>query len=155
MEGRSRWQRVLPRVQGWQRDLGQVQIDYSVYRNGKFAHAQSYTSGPVGGVLVGCSFTTSPVSLPKMPIIPLMDSNQQLGWLVEVGGICGNTSSFKYHLILAPTQPRYKGAPLTYSFRQFVAKYHPIVRRVMDKTEIWFVYQEWGNGGTSSMFGAS
>lgn len=75
---------------------------------------------------------------------PFPDEKQPIGWLLEVGAICGNTFSHRVRLItIAEHGDGYREAT-------FESKYAPIIRRRGDRVEIWGFTQHWGAGGTAS-----
>lgn len=130
---------------GSARSFERIWIEYSVYEGKKFIHP---TRGG-GGTLFGCS-PTWPVSLPNDFIAPLKVGDRQLGWLLKTGGICGNTYSAKYQLVVPPLSPT--ASEQTYDWKEFVSKFDPILREQNKKVEIWYAYQEWGKSGTAGSF---
>ena len=75
-------------------------------------------------------------------------SGKAEGWLIGVGGICGNTFSYKYALVV----PGKKGDQWEYHSVHFFSKEKPKVIRVNEDTRVLSTYQEWGCTGTALSF---
>lgn len=119
-----------------------VRIDYKVYRAGALLPP---SDGDEGGRLMGCTYKDT--WAPEKMIYPLKVNDQQLGWELRTRGICGNTSSFRSHIIAVNKKWN------VYAVRDVVSK-TGLTLRALDggPTEVWYSYQEWGDGGTSTSF---
>lgn len=109
---------------------------YSIFKNGKFIHSDKDD----GGRLFGCKYKS-----PK--IMPINTTDRQIGWMLVVGGICGNTFSYKVELIV----PVESYEPKYYA-KTFSSKDLPILEPSKDKLSILYFEQNWGRGGTSTSF---
>ena len=114
--------------------------DSSVYRNGTFVHPAQLE----GGTTIGDGY----VPPSSVRIGTISDGGETVGWMVGVGGICGNTFSWKWTLI----RPAKDFGDWQYEVCTFLAKDEPTVRRRGDVLEIWTQYQEWGLTGTAGSF---
>ena len=119
---------------------GQI-ISYSVYLNNKFIHPSEWD----GGNITGCRYPYTELK-DNFSISTLEADNISIGWIISTGGICGNTKSSKLVFIIPPLKSAY-GNYLEY---ELLAKQEPIIRNNNGKIEIWYIYQEWGRGGTST-----
>ena len=124
---------------------GGVKVAYSVFKNAKFMHPDAV----VGGTLIGCHYGTKP---PDVVLKRIVVDKKNLGWFVQVLGICGNTTSLKNHLVVPNLSSTSPAADQKYAVTEFISKYQPLVRMGNKKYEIWYTYQEWGNAGTAGSF---
>lgn len=114
--------------------------EYAVFLDGK-------RLGPPcqgGEALVGCHY----VPPEEVRLAKVGDAEDGAGWLLGVGGICGNTFSWRWRLI----RPRRTLGVWEYETATFLAKEPPVVRRTGDAFEAWSLYQEWGKTGTATSF---
>ena len=109
---------------------------YSIYRNGKFVHAEKED----GGRFFSCRYK-------KPEIFPVKTIKKQIGWMLVGGGICGNTSSFKVELII-PVE----SYSTTYYTKTLVSKESPLIQPTQNGFSIWYYEQNWGRGGTATSF---
>lgn len=72
-----------------------------------------------------------------------------LGWILEGDGICGNTSSGLYEIII-PSE--YGLGKWRYRSESVIGKSLPTVISKPDKVEFLYYEQNWGKGGTSTSF---
>lgn len=117
-----------------------IVMRFSVFRNDVFLHPKSVEGGTLFGGVTGLS----PSLREGVTVRPF----ENIGWIVNMGAIRGNTHSDTYTLIL----PKRFIGTWTYLQESFIAKYDPVTRWNADKLEIWSCYQEWGGGGTSFSF---
>ena len=109
-----------------------ILIQYSVFKDGKFVHPETVSGGTIVGRASGrWKNIAEEVSVELI---------EEIGWIVNVGAIRGNTSS-DYYTIICPT-PTYSGEWI-YKHCTFIAKEKPIIREVDDRLEIWSFYQDW------------
>ncbi len=117
-----------------------TRCDYGVYRNGSFLHPRSLE----GGTLIGCRF----IGPDDVRIEPVGAGPDAVGWMLGVGGICGNTFSWKWTLI----RPVKRLSEWEYEVETFLSAEVPVVRRRPEHFEVWSQYQEWGRTGTAASF---
>lgn len=113
---------------------------YTVRRDGEMLHPQS----PDTRQFAGCHL----VAPENVRILTIGEGDNAVGWLVGVGGICGNTFSWKWLTIV----PANHASGWTYRKDAFIAKEEPVVRTGEGGFEIWSQYQEWGQTGTALSF---
>ena len=118
---------------------GQI-ISYSVYLNNKFIHPADWD----GGSVTGCRYPFTELQ-DNFTVSTLESDSISIGWIISTGGICGNTKSSKLVFIIPPHK-RW-GNLIEY---ELLAKQEPLIRNNNGKIEIWYIYQEWGRGGTST-----
>jgi hypothetical protein len=118
-----------------------VQVDYSIYRNGKFLHRASTD----GGQITGCWYGKLDPS--QKIVFPLEWKQVTYGWMIKILGVCGNTSSERVVLVVIPESP-VEG----YFTKTIETKANPVLRNFGADLAVWYVYQEWGDGGTASSF---
>ena len=117
-----------------------TRCDYSVYRNGEFLHPAQLE----GGTTIG----DGDVPPGRVRVETISDGTDTVGWMIGVGGICGNTFSWKWTLV----RPTKDWMGCGYEVCSFLAKDEPIVRRRDGVLEVWTQYQEWGLTGTAGSF---
>lgn len=119
--------------------LSTTKVLFSVYRNNILIHPE--VEG--GGKSSGCHMT-APEEV-KWEVL----GKPQIGWLLSLSGICGNTHSFKHLMVI----PQGDGHRLKYLAYEFIAKETPIIRNTKNgDVHIWTTYQEWGKTGTWGSF---
>jgi hypothetical protein len=113
-----------------------TKVMYSVHRNNKFMHPESLA----GGVVFGCSMTRpKAVSWKEL-------GDPQIGWMLALSDICGNTHSYKILIVV----PKNKYNYISYDF---TSKKLPIIQSTASgDVRIWSSYQEWGKTGTAGSF---
>ncbi len=80
----------------------------------------------------------------ESPVTSFKVFGHQLGWIIEVGDICGNTYSGSFTLIIPQEDGRVQKLALGQS------KYLPkFIEETKDQIQIWKVIQNWRGGGTS------
>ena len=95
--------------------------------------------------LDGCSL----VGPDEIKVVPLTDGVQPWGWMIGTGGICGNTFSWRYTLVI----PFLADDGWKCIRRQFLSKKPPVLRpQEPGMLEIWSCYQESGREGTAYSF---
>lgn len=109
-----------------------VRCDYSVFRNAKFLHPECLG----GGTVIGGDRPA-----PEDIVIHQVGTS---GWMFGVGGICGNTFSFAWTIVIPGKR--------NYAVSTFLSKQAPVLRVTPKRIEIWSYYQEWGRGGTAVSF---
>lgn len=122
-----------------------LKVDYSVKQNGKFLHRSDLTGGSTWGCLYGDIH-----KLPTSVIEPLKIGTTQIGWSFNLLGICGNTTSAHYHWVVVwPDKDR-----ASYFSKDFISKSKPVIQSAADERSatVWYLFQEWGNGGTAGSF---
>jgi|GEM_PF-6800817 len=119
---------------------GQI-IYYSIYKNKKFVHPRDWD----GGNITGCRYPFSTLE-DNFEIKELKFNDSSIGWIISTGGNCGNTHSLKCVLILPPINDTNTG----YIEHEIFAKRMPIIKSENGKIEVWYIYQDWGWGGTAS-----
>lgn len=118
-----------------------VLVHYTVRCEGRVLPPQDVD----GGRLVGCRYGRG--ALGEYHARPFPDAERPLGWILQVGAICGNTFSHRVRLVTLPMSAR---KAETYGETTFQAKEPPLVRRVDDTVEVWSTRQDWGGGGTAT-----
>lgn len=116
-----------------------IRIDYMVKRDDKELIAQENS----GGTMYACNYGDY---LPDEFIDVLGDGNNQFGFIVKGLGVCGNTSSERWHLIV-PLQDRQQ-----YAIKQITTKVKPTTRVTSKGLEFWYLQQDWGQCGTAGSF---
>jgi hypothetical protein len=126
-----------------------LRIEYKIRKNG----TMMFPTNSIGGTLLSCAYGNIEKAelLPKQFIKPIEVEGKFEGWMVHGLGICGNTTSEKFHVILLRSLSGSYPKPL-YAVEEFIAKTTPKFKKVGDTIEIWTVYQEWGKGGTAGSF---
>lgn len=121
-----------------------LRIDYTVRKNGKTIHS---TPGQ-GGVLLSCSYgrINDDKNLPKDSLKIIKVDGNPVGWWVSGFSVCGNTTSLRTQFVLPIPQKA------EYGYFEINPKTLPVVTKNKNDYEIWFIYQEWGNGGTAGSF---
>jgi hypothetical protein len=99
---------------------------YSITTDGQTSKAKK-------GAIYGC-----PYGDPSFDKI----GNPAIGWIANLGGLCGNTFSWKSVLLIPDNDPV-----------EFIAKEKPIWEQQSNgEVWVWSSYQEWGQTGTSESF---
>jgi len=112
-----------------------TKVSYSVFRNNVFMHPTTTT----GGSVYGCHMT------PPESVLWRKLGKPQIGWMLILSDICGNTNSYKV-LVVVPQED-------LFASYEFTSKQIPIVwSNEGVEISIWSSYQEWGNTGTSGSF---
>jgi len=117
-----------------------TRCDYSVYRNGSFLQPSTLD----GGTTIGCEY----IGPDEVRVEPIGRGAETVGWMLGVGGICGNTFSWKWTVI----RPFHDFRRWEYETDTFLAKEEPVVRPQADRFELWTQYQEWDHMGTAASF---
>lgn len=109
---------------------------YSIYKNGKFVHAEKEG----GGRFFSCGFER-----PK--VLSVKTTKKQIGWMLVGGGICGNTYSYKVELVI-PVE----SYSTTYFSKTIISKALPLIEPTQNGFSLWYYEQNWGRGGTATSF---
>lgn len=122
-----------------------LRVDYTVRWNGKILPRSDLNGGTTWGCLYGDKH-----KMPDRVIEPLMLNKQQIGWSFNLLGICGNTTSTHTHWVVVWPEKKREN----YQTKDFISKVKPlIVPNVPSGTAtVWYLYQEWGQGGTAGSF---
>lgn len=122
-----------------------MRVDYTVRWNGKILPRGDRDGGTTWGCLYGDKH-----KMPDHVIEPLMLDKQQIGWSFNLLGICGNTTSTHTHWVVVwPQKDRGR-----YQTKDFVSKVKPLIvpKSSSGTAAVWYIYQEWGHGGTAGSF---
>jgi len=96
----------------------------------------------------GCVIGGDMISPDEVILVPLGEEGKQVGWIISVDGISGNTFSYKIHLVI----PSYNSLEWKYHCVTFLAKDGVIVVPEENGMQVWSQYQEWGGNGTAVSF---
>ncbi len=112
-----------------------MKLAYALRRNGKVVRPNDLRAG----TLLGCGY-------PEILLKRIELADGPWGWMVATGGICGNTFSYKLHLVVV------RPGEDEYDLTEIIAKNLPVLRKPGQKLQFWYQKQVWGTGGTAMSF---
>jgi hypothetical protein len=126
----------------WTKQFGypSTKVSFSVRRNLEVLKPSS----PVGGCVIGGDRITPA----DVILLPLGKQGSEVGWVIGLDGISGNTFSYLMTLVV----PSFNAAEWEYRSVSFLAKEGITLVSEKDGLEVWSQYQEWGGGGTAVSF---